>query len=577
MGKMVIDFSQLEALEQSLEFALTQTELFSVPLQVRCCLSEEKLIITVSTTVAESFDPQKFLKCFRQTLKDQTSFQDYPIQIYWSDEGMSYYFKDMASLLTANFKKTSSLEKKLWQFLKIQPQRFFDEVKFKKRLLSNLSDTTRNTKTFNPKDLNYFFLATGVGLGIIFGGIYPLTRPCVLGKCQIIKDTEQQVNTTFTVLKQSPSEATMLKIKQELEQSINLLQSIPWWSSYYSDAQIQKKAYTQELNNLSIIIASSMIQNQVVSPAKSISISLSQWQKSQENLSQAISDLETIPKMSNFYDLAQEKIKIYHDLINHLMQKISVEEKAEISFNLAQKASEIAKDLENSARNLSDLNLLISTWRTVVKRLQEIPPGTVYYKSSRALLKTYSTNMSQAEKRQKQEELGVKLFEQGQEQAKLAENAQSRNQWSQSVSHWNEAIHYLQGIPTNTFQSTKSQPLIATYTLALNKAKSQLKLAIILDKVHRDLEGICTNTNQVCDYKIDGRIIKIKLTSDYIEQLWNTALQAKVQGNLQIQTELLHHLSSFEYRLQTISDRTGQSIEVYNAQGNLMAVYQKRQ
>ncbi|WP_232287060.1 hypothetical protein WH8501_22625 [Crocosphaera watsonii WH 8501] len=67
------------------------------------------------------------------------------------------------------------------------------------------------------------------------------------------------------------------------------------------------------------------------------------------------------------------------------------------------------------------------------------------------------------------------------------------------------------------------------------------------------------------------------LESNYLEQLWMIALQAKAEGNLQTQVELLKHLSTFEKRLQTISNQTGKSIEVYNPQGKLMTVYHRRQ
>ena len=88
---------------------------------------------------------------------------------------------------------------------------------------------------------------------------------------------------------------------------------------------------------------------------------------------------------------------------------------------------------------------------------------------------------------------------------------------------------------------------------------------------------MCKTKEPICNYDITEKIIRIRLESNYLEQLWMIALQAKAEGNLQTQVELLKHLSTFEKRLQTISNLTGKSIEVYNPQGKLMTVYHRRQ
>ena len=88
---------------------------------------------------------------------------------------------------------------------------------------------------------------------------------------------------------------------------------------------------------------------------------------------------------------------------------------------------------------------------------------------------------------------------------------------------------------------------------------------------------MCNTEEPICKYEITEKIIKIKLESNYLEQLWMIALQANAEGNLQIQVELLKHISTFEYRLQTISNQTGKSIEVYNPQGKLMTAFSRRQ
>ncbi len=569
MSKLAIHSSQLETLENSLKEALKKTNLLSISLQVDCSLSEDTLIITLSETEANPYDPQTILQVLKYTIKRQTSFENYPIQVYFSDHKTLYNLQEMVTIPLNELKGTSLNVPKLLELFSTKSRATFETL--------DVKTISKNHNIATPKNLKFFFLITGISVSVIIGGIYTLTRPCVIDKCQIIKEVKQQVDKSIIVLDKSPSESDILNIKQALKESINRLQSIPWWSSYYSEAKKQKQNYQQDLKHLSILISFENIQNQVNSLIKNNSSSLFERKAAQETLSQSLLDLETISDSSIFSDWGAKQVEKNQILMNRLQQKLANEDKAKISLNLARKAAKIAEKRENKAKNLSDLELIISTWKTAVKRLQEISPETTLYKPSRQLLKTYLAKINQVENRKNQEELAVKIYEQAKKQAKLGEEAASKNQWSQSVTYWTQAINYIKQVPQNTFQFSQSQPLISSYTLSLNKAKSQLKQAIELENIRRDLKEICTDSNQVCIYTIDGSIIKIKLNSDYIEKVWNTALQAKVHGDLQTQTQLLHHLSSFEHRLQGISDRSGKTIEVYNAQRNLMAVYQKRQ
>ena len=56
---------------------------------------------------------------------------------------------------------------------------------------------------------------------------------------------------------------------------------------------------------------------------------------------------------------------------------------------------------------------------------------------------------------------------------------------------------------------------------------------------------MCKTKEPICNYDITEKIIRIRLESNYLEQLWMIALQAKAEGNLQTQVELLKHLSTF--------------------------------
>ena len=349
----------------------------------------------------------------------------------------------------------------------------------------------------------------------------------------------------------------------------------------YSDASILEKRYQSNLHALSLLLAAKTVESQALSLYKNSPLSLSQLQKIQSLWENAVhktaittdntpDNSELLSQLKNYHLHYQQKLKA----INH---KISLEESAKESFNAAKLAAKTAQDRQESAQSLADLTLVQKTWQTAIKRLQEIPPSTTLYVTSRSFLKNYLSNSVRAEKRRKQEEIAVNIYEKAISSAKVADKLEADNQWSQAVSQWNTALNYIRQVPNNTFISHQAQPLISTYSVSLKQAKKQLKQAVQVQNIESELKAMCLTPQKICQYSITEQLIKVQLDSHYLEKLWNTALQAKAQANLQIQVDLLNHLSTFEHRLQAISNQTGKSIEVYNAQGNLMTVYQGRQ
>ena len=169
------------------------------------------------------------------------------------------------------------------------------------------------------------------------------------------------------------------------------------------------------------------------------------------------------------------------------------------------------------------------------------------------------------------------MYAKAQKHSEMARKSEKNNQWSQAVNYWNIAVVYIKKVPQNTFKWSEVQPLISTYNLGLAQATNKLKQITEAKTITSELDTMCVMKEKICDYKITENLIKMKLESHYLEQVWMTAVQAKAQGNLQIQVELLNHLSTFEHRLQKISNQSGKSIEVYNPQGNLMTVYHRQQ
>jgi hypothetical protein len=158
--------------------------------------------------------------------------------------------------------------------------------------------------------------------------------------------------------------------------------------------------------------------------------------------------------------------------------------------------------------------------------------------------------------------------------AKFAEKSELEQQWSIAVNHWQKALLTLKQIPPQSFLMEKVRPLLATYNLSLQQAQNRLKATLRSQNIKRDLETLCSQWNRACDYSISPQVIKVRLTSGYVQQIWNSALQAKSQGNVPGQAGVLNHLSQLEQTFQTISNQAGLPLEVYHAKGNRLTRYQ---
>ncbi|MEA5535338.1 hypothetical protein [Crocosphaera sp. XPORK-15E] len=567
MMTVVPNTTRLEGLEALLINQLQRSGLSCDPLEVNCFLGE-LLIILVESPNNSDLNLQKIEDCINKVLASENLSQAYFVEIYYLVNGE---YCQLEPPLNPSF-----FDLLFGQFVKKDTRLFLNKSQ---KLAKSWLLTLKNRTIINFKSHQLLWLLIGGSLGsfLLLSSAYILTRPCLFDTCQIISQAENIAQKPLTLLITSSADTELLKVKQDLIKSLNLLQKVPWWSSYYSEASLLEKQYKQTLTNLNLILEAKELEKQALSLYKNSPLPLSNLQEIQRLWQESLDKVNVINQDQYLDDIRENLTQKYQNNLNLIANKIASEKIGTTSLNAAKEAAKIANERQKSAQSLADLKLVYTTWKTGIKRIQDIPPSTTVYDSSRPLLKTYLSYLVRAEKRKNQEENAVKIYEKAVNQAKLAERSETQNQWSKAVNYWNGSINYLQKIPQNTFQWNQSQPLLSAYPLSLNRAKNQLKESIQNQKIESELKAMCLKPQKICQYKITERLIKIQLDSDYLEQLWNLALQAKAQANLQIQVELLNHLSTFEYRLQNMSKLTGKSIEVYNADGNLMTVYQGQQ
>ncbi|MGK7884735.1 MAG: hypothetical protein AB4057_08935 [Crocosphaera sp.] len=553
------DTKRLTALEESLTKQLEQSGLSPVPLWVNCFLGEV-LLILVEFPDNYYLNLEKIQAFLYKRLKKEHLSQDYFVEIYYFVDGK------YCSL---------ELDKKATSLITLSSE-IFNQCK---NLVLKLQQKPTNSSTKKNQANQLSWLVMGWSLATIttISLVYGLTRPCVFDKCSDINQAEKLFSKSEILLQNSLNDAELNLVKTNLESAINLLSKIPFWSDYYQESSQLKNQYQQQLDDILLLESAKNQQEKAILSSRASPLSIQQLEAVKQELKTAIAKIELINDNDILEEVKNKEYKEYSKNVQLIDQKIVREKQASKSLKQAKLAASLAKRKENTADNVNSLQLVYNSWKTAIKRLQEIPAETTAYQESRLLLKTYISNKNRIEKRKEQESIAVKMYEKANNYAKLAEKSEQNNQWLQAVNYWSMATVHINKVPNNTFKWKEVQPLILTYNLSFAKARNKSNEIRELKKISSELDAICNTEEPICKYEITEKIIKIKLKSNYLEQLWMIALQAKAKGNLQIQVELLKHLSTFENRLQTMSNQTGKYIEVYNPQGKLMTAFSRSQ
>jgi len=436
----------------------------------------------------------------------------------------------------------------------------------------DLSDENFEPAKSKPWRFLLPIVVTGAGVSIIlfFCSLFLLTRPCVLGACQAIPEAQSLNKKSVQKLKTPSSGKDILEAQQQLAEAINILESIPFWSSHYQEAQKLLKTYQVQAQKLDETVKALKRGSNAAQKSQNPPHTVSEWQEIQKSWRDAIAQLEKVPQDSKTYPIAQQKIKSYRANLAVANKRLIIEKQAKKNLEAAKEGALIAKARQGVAQTLETWQLVYAAWQTAVNRLKQIPQGTTAYAEAQQLLTFYQPQVVEARSRKVQEQFAANNYKLSLRMAQQAKSAQARNQWSQSVSNWRNALTYLNQVPTGTFYYSKAQPLISAYTEAFKQAQVQLQLATIRQQAGKDLNQTCAGVPKICNFTITNNGIKVRLTPDYAQKLRQTALTARSKGDYNAQIGVVHHVLTLGEALEAISDNAHIPLEVYDPQGALI-------
>ncbi|NEP00686.1 MAG: hypothetical protein F6K58_18850 [Symploca sp. SIO2E9] len=575
---------------------LLQEELLSnlpniAPVEVQCRFLEGNLMVLVQHPADVVLDPQSTFGFLEQAIVAQHSSVSNEVKIYLRVTGQKrpyvYHSLTLATLgeedattqVTSSdpqqIELTQSNEKSTLPPASTHPwDQFPPEVELQADHLPPTAPIPASA-TSKPTMLPLIVASVGLSIVIFSSSLYLLTRPCVIGSCTVISEAQQLLQKSSNSLENIQSGQEVLKAQQQMNSAIRMLESVPPWSKERSNARELLANYRRQAQILDEIVKAMKTASRAAAQSQNPPHPASKWIEIQKLWRKAIALLEQIPADSQLPSLAQRKLKEYNTNLATINQRLLKERQSLEHIKAATEAAKIAEARQGVAQSLEHWQLVLVTWQTAFKRLNQIPQGTTAYEEAQQLSAIYTPKMALARDRKTQEQIAANAYNQGTSLAKRAQNSQKNQQWSAAVINWRNALSYVNQVPNNTFYYAKAQSLIDSYQESLEQAQAKLEVVVRTQQAREDLNRICFGGTPVCSYSINDNVIKVKLTRSYMQTVKQTALTAQVSGDSKAQAGVINHVLRLEDAFEVVSSNAQMRLEVYTPDDALIEVHRQ--
>ena len=543
------DYSKLE---QILATRLNKNSNFVSPLQVTCSKEDDKLVIIVQYPEEVISQPRQLFRIIRNTIKEQDIADD--ISIYLEVNGNNQWEFSTQINISSPKKYPLALNSSEYEY----------------------TDNNYHESIFTtPKKRTNLPLIWSTIIVIIFGVIslaYIFSRPCVINKCLLIPETKEFVDESLYLLDENNKNISLEDIIANLKQAVENLKAIPSWSKDYSQAQELINNYQIQIDQLNQGLKAIELANEATTITKNSPLSIKQWQEVLKLWQESINILETLNQQDK-HSFFEHKKQEYQANIDTVKAKIQQEKDNRKYLLGAKDAAKLAELRQANAQSLMNLQLVEASWKTAIKRLENISKETNIAQEKQELLTTYLPKFVEVKKRRQQEESAIDLYNQALEEAKLAQQQKMNDQLSRSVVAWQSAIELLKKVPSQTFQSAQANKLLKTYERELSKTEAWLQTKLVIEQVKNDLVTICADNPKICNFSVNSNLIKVFLTTQYINIIDQINKQSN-SNNINNLEKIKNHIIQLEKNFKYISLKYLIPLEVYHPNGNLIIKYE---
>ncbi|MHC5736817.1 hypothetical protein [Nostoc sp.] len=408
-----------------------------------------------------------------------------------------------------------------------------------------------------------------VGIVVLGGGAYFLTRPCVMSKCKEIQNAEEVKTKSPQLMRHAKSEKELLAIQQRLTAASTALNIIPSWSPRYQVSEELKASLSGRSEKISQVVMALQTASLATQKVQTPAYSLEELQARQHLWRQAIAPLEAISSSSELYGLVQGKLLNYRVHLHAVNQQIFTEEKWLKKLTAAKAVAVAAEKRQATAKSLNDWQKVQSTWLVVVNTLNTIPRTSAGYQEAQKLLIDYKPKLSVVRDRATKERFAVKSYQQALSTAKQAKVYQQQNQWQAAATYWDQALQTAKQISEDSLYYTQAQSLIEPYSAALKQAQEKVQVVSSLQQTRTDLDKTCINGIRICTFSVDNAGIIVRLTAEY-DQIRQNNLANPYSENSDTAVDVTNHLQILREALAVISDNANVSLFLYDSQGQVI-------
>ncbi|MBN3884247.1 MAG: hypothetical protein HWQ44_15065 [Nostoc sp. JL34] len=408
-----------------------------------------------------------------------------------------------------------------------------------------------------------------LGIVVLGGGAYFLTRPCVMSECKEIQNAEEVKTKSPQLMRHAKSEKELLAIQQQLAAASTALNIIPSWSPRYQVSKELKASLSGRSEKISQVVMALQTASLATQKVQTPAYSLEELQARQHLWRQAIAPLEAISSSSELYGLVQGKLLNYRVHLHAVNQQIFTEENWLKKLTAAKAVAVAAQKRQATAKSLNDWQKVQSTWLVVVNTLNTIPRTSAGYQEAQKLLIDYKPKLSVVRDRATKERFAVKSYQQALSTAKQAKVYQQQNQWQAAATYWDQALQTAKQISEDSLYYTQAQSLIEPYSAALKQAQEKVQVVSSLQQTRTDLDKTCINGIRICTFSVDNAGIIVRLTAEY-DQIRQNNLANPYSENSDTAVDVTNHLQILREALAVISDNANVSLFLYDSQGQVI-------
>ena len=411
-----------------------------------------------------------------------------------------------------------------------------------------------------------------IGAAVVGTGLYMLTRPCVLGRCDRIDRSQSLGDAALVELADNPSPQTVQDMQQQLGEAVDLLEPIPVWSIHHRRAQEPLQTYQRQLTDLDSVIAAQQDATAAAEASQSPPHPIEHWQTVTAQWETAIARLQSIPPESPIYEeVVAPKLEEYQTNLTTIQGRIDAELAADTAVNQATQSGSLATQQTQVATNLATWETALESWETAVRQLKQIPQGTLAYGEAQQLLPEYETELSQVRTRTREERIADQFYQEAAQFATEARQYETENQWTLAMMHWRDAVTQAEGVPEGTALYAETQNLLGTYRPALTQAQENLRLAQRYQKAEADFVKACGSASQLCSYTLRGGKVIIRLAEGYDDLVELSITPPDQRAIAAANTSLTARANQLFSDLTNIGKRTQIPIELQDSNGAFIA------